>query len=380
MDIEYILQMLNNRMSVLQNGKVLAFNSGDIETINKLDADLISTQNSINQLILLKSINTAATATNTTPSEMMTAGIETAQEAMTLLDQPLDVLKYYDIVPYATDPLHETKIADILSLMGEMNSAAAIDAYIDKEAIGSPVTAAMILNAATKYEVDVRLVMALMEQDSRFGTAGLAIRTRNPGNVGNDDDGNTVTYNTWDEGVEAVARWLSRNRIVPVAQPVIDPAVQPTPVTPAPVVPVVNIPPVPPVTSPAATTTTPVVNADTPTATTTPTSTSSSDSASTTPATLPIASSSATTTDFIVPPLENATTTTNFIVPPNNESPSTQASTTATINDQAAGNASSTDAVVPVTPTVVEPITPPVQEPVASSTQARTVKIRRNRV
>lgn len=372
--------MLNNRMSVLQNGKVLAYNSGDIETINKLDADLISTQNSINQLVLLKSINTAATAANTTPSEMMTAGIETAQEAMTLLDQPLDVLKYYDIVPYATDPLHETKIADILSLMGEMNSPAAIDAYIDKEAIASPVTAAMILNAATKYEVDVRLMMALMEQDSRFGTAGLAIRTRNPGNVGNDDDGNTITYDTWDEGVEAVARWLSRNRIVPVPPPVIDPVVPVTPIVPEPVAPVVNVPPVTPVTPPATTTTTPVANADTPpAATTTPTSTSSSDIASTTPVTLHINGSNATTTDSVFPPVDNASTTTNFIVPPSNETPSTQASTTTT-NDQTVGNASSTDTVVPVTPTVVEPINPPVQEPTASSAQARTVKIRRNRV
>src|SRR3989344_180990 len=70
----------------------------------------------------------------------------------------------------------------------------------------------MIMSAALAYIVDARLIMAIMEQDSHFGTVGLAVSTLNPGNVGNDDDGNTRTYESWQEGVTAVAELLSRHR------------------------------------------------------------------------------------------------------------------------------------------------------------------------
>lgn len=369
--------MLNNRISVLQNGKVLAFNSGDIETINKLDADLISTQNSINQLVLLKSINSAASAANTTPTEMMASGIETAQIAMTYLDAPLEVLKHYDIVPYATDPLHEEKIADILSLMGEMNSPAVIDAYIDKEAIGSPITSAMILSATTKYEVDARLMMALMEQDSRFGTAGLAIRTLNPGNVGNDDDGNTRTYSTWNEGVEAVAKWLSNHRIVPEVAPVAEPV---APV----VVPVVEIPApkapiVPEVVAPVASTT-PLINTNNAqSASTTPTTTSNGTASTTAPVIVNPPSSTASSTEAVVPPVDAASTTPSFIPTPSVDSTTPQTGTTTQ------GVLPSTEGAASTVPTVVPPAethttVTPAQETTATSTQARVIKIKRNRV
>lgn len=367
-------------MSVLQNGKVLAFNSGDIETINKLDADLISTQNSINQLVLLKSINSAASAANTTPTEMMASGIETAQIAMTYLEAPLEVLKYYDIVPYATDPLHEEKIADILGIMGEMNSPAVIDAYIDKEAIGSPVTAAMILSAATKYEVDVRLMMALMEQDSRFGTAGLAIRTLNPGNVGNDDDGNTRTYSTWDEGVEAVAKWLSNHRIVPEVAPVAEPVAPVVPVA----VPVVEIPApkspiVPEAIAPVASTT-PLINTNNDqSATTTPSTSSNSTASTTAPVIVNQPSSTASSTEAVVPPVDTATTTPSFI--PTTSVDSTTPQTASTTQDILP----STEAPAITEPTVVPPAETqttdtPAPETTATSTQARVIKIKRNRV
>jgi len=42
---------------------------------------------------------------------------------------------------------------------------------------------------------------------------GVAIRTLNPGNVGNDDSGQTHTYSSWNDGVDAVASWLNNHRI-----------------------------------------------------------------------------------------------------------------------------------------------------------------------
>lgn len=129
-----------------------------------------------------------------------------------ITDGSVAVLGEYDITSYATDPLHERKIMTILSKMGVMDSAEKIDEYIDSKYPRSPVTGEMIMLAGSAYSVDVRLMMAIMEQDSSFGTAGKAVRTVNPGNVGNDDSGNLRTYDSWQEGVTAVAAWLSRHR------------------------------------------------------------------------------------------------------------------------------------------------------------------------
>ena len=132
------------------------------------------------------------------------------EEVMT--DGSISVLGKYDITVYATDPLHEQKIMNILSKMGVMDTAEKIDDYIKSKYPSSPVNGGMVMSAALAYSVDVRLIIAMMEQDSSLGTAGLAVRTLNPGNVGNDDDGNIRTYGSWQEGVTAVAEWLSRHR------------------------------------------------------------------------------------------------------------------------------------------------------------------------
>jgi hypothetical protein len=114
----------------------------------------------------------------------------------------------YDIKSYATDPTHEVKIQNILSNIGQMKTIQDIDAYIKQIAPGSPVTGQMIANAATKYGVSWEAMMAIMQQDSSFGTAGKAVRTKNPGNVGNTDSGATVTNKSWQDGVNAVAKNL----------------------------------------------------------------------------------------------------------------------------------------------------------------------------
>jgi predicted 3-demethylubiquinone-9 3-methyltransferase (glyoxalase superfamily) len=120
----------------------------------------------------------------------------------------------YDIGVYATDPKHEEKISSIFSKMGQMTSIPQMNSYIQKIAPNSPVTGEMVKRASDKYGVSWEMIMSMMQQDSSFGTAGKAVRTYNPGNVGNDDAGNERNYGSWEQGVEAVAEWLSRHRAV----------------------------------------------------------------------------------------------------------------------------------------------------------------------
>lgn len=131
---------------------------------------------------------------------------------------PLACLNEYKHERYATDPAHESKLKETLEAMGFMYSEKQIGGYIKKVAPRSPVTGRMVLKAARDHKVDARLMLAIMERDSHFGTQGKAVRTKNPGNVGNDDTGRLKPFTTWDEGVEAVAKWLDKNRKILVAQ------------------------------------------------------------------------------------------------------------------------------------------------------------------
>jgi len=118
----------------------------------------------------------------------------------------------YDIGTYATDPNHEARIKSILSNMGQMTSVEQMDQYIQSKASGSPVTGEMISKAAEQHGVSWEIMMAIMEQDSSFGTAGKGARTFNPGNVGNTDTGAEVNFGNWQAGVDAVAENLSRRK------------------------------------------------------------------------------------------------------------------------------------------------------------------------
>lgn len=122
------------------------------------------------------------------------------------------VVMGYDISRYATDPTHEKKVGAFAGQMVHLDNASAIDQHIQSIAPGSPITGQMVMEASKQHEVSPAMILALMRQDSAYGTRGLAVKTQNPGNVGNDDAGNTRTYPTWGAGVDAVAQWLSRNR------------------------------------------------------------------------------------------------------------------------------------------------------------------------
>lgn len=239
MDINYLIQLLGNRLNGLNLAKDQAFSSGDLDRINTIDSEIASVQNTLSKLNLILSLEQAASTSPFTEAEVLQNGIEASLKVASLnaindLNNSSNILLGYDISSYATDPLHEEKIADILKYIGDMDSPSRIDLYIESEAIGSPVTGNMIYTSAQKYNVDIRLLMALMELDSRFGTAGVAVRTLNPGNVGNDGT-NTYTYASWEDGVDAVAKWLDNHRAkasnVVIDEPVITPdtVIVPTP-------------------------------------------------------------------------------------------------------------------------------------------------------
>lgn len=124
------------------------------------------------------------------------------------------VVSGVNITKYATDPQHENKIATIVQKLETVPvTPQGIDSYIKKVAPNSPITGEMVTKASSKYNVDPKLVVAIIQNDSSFGTKGKAVRTKNAGNYGNDDDGNLMTFDTWDSGIMAVAKWLEKNKV-----------------------------------------------------------------------------------------------------------------------------------------------------------------------
>jgi hypothetical protein len=210
MNIDYLIQLLGNRLKGLDLAKDQAFQAGDLERLNVVGAEILDVQNTLSKLKLIASIEQTASATSFTEAEVVKNGIE-ASFNPTIINDATKSLLEYDITPYATDPGHELKIQAILEEMGPMMSNEEVETYVKNSSPNSPLTGVMIVDAASKYAVDVRLVMALMELDSRFGTLGVGARTFNPGNVGNTGT-QEVTYGSWGEGVEAVAQWLNNHR------------------------------------------------------------------------------------------------------------------------------------------------------------------------
>ena len=217
MNIDYLVQLLGNRLNSLALAKDQAFMAGDLERINALDNEIQGVKDTLYKLNLLNSISATAVATGTTETSVVANGIEAIVDNGSVSAEAIKPLERYDISSYATDLLHEQKIATILNKMPLLlNTVEKIDQYIQGVVSGSPINGAMVLAAAQIYSVDQRLMLALMELDSFFGTLGVAVATMNPGNVGNTGTA-TRTYNSWSEGVTAVAEWLSRHHKVVLA-------------------------------------------------------------------------------------------------------------------------------------------------------------------
>lgn len=81
-----------------------------------------------------------------------------------------------------------------------------IDTYIQRKTPDSPITGKMVISTSNKYGVLPEYLLAIMLNDSTLGTKWKWVRTRNPGNVGNDDEGNEREFKTWDEWVDAAGK------------------------------------------------------------------------------------------------------------------------------------------------------------------------------
>lgn len=116
----------------------------------------------------------------------------------------------YDITDYATNPKHESMVRAIYNSLSKRDLDP--ETAIRQVAPNSPLKGDMVHSAANRFGVDPRLILALMQADSSYGTKGKGARTLNPGNVGNMDNGSTKKFKDWQSGVDAVAEWLSKRR------------------------------------------------------------------------------------------------------------------------------------------------------------------------
>lgn len=118
----------------------------------------------------------------------------------------------YDIGSYATNPNHEEAVRKSVNYLSKFKDVDAMYGYIKKTYPNTPVTKEMILNTSNKYQVPHELITAIMINDSSMGTKGKAVRTKNPGNVGNTDDGSENNFKNWETGVDAVGKNLKWRR------------------------------------------------------------------------------------------------------------------------------------------------------------------------
>jgi len=129
------------------------------------------------------------------------------------------IVNGFDITDYAPPP-HGEEVAKQTAFIQdyfESRGPTLLDTFMRVRAPGTPLTSAMLLQACNEWGLDkpgLYLMMALMQFDSMYGTLGEGARLHNPGNIGDDDLGNTVDYVTWQNGVNAVAEWLHRHRVI----------------------------------------------------------------------------------------------------------------------------------------------------------------------
>jgi hypothetical protein len=211
MNLPFLIQMLQNKITMLNTARGQAVSTGDMNQVNLIDQELFDTQNTFNQLALLTDVTKAAAEANVSVTDLVSSGTAAIQQVPLQGPSAGAVVNGYDISAYATDPLYESKIQSILASMPILSTTTDADTYIQSVAPGSPITGAMIRAATTLYPVDNQLLLAIMQNDSSFGTLGVGARTNNPGNVGNTGTAEQP-FASWGDGVTAVAQWLSQHQ------------------------------------------------------------------------------------------------------------------------------------------------------------------------
>ena len=105
-------------------------------------------------------------------------------------------------------------------------STTAVQQYIDQyrsydkydNQIANPVSADYFIDMSKRYDVPLKYVLALARSESRFGTdqfnqdgsENRIGRHLNMYSIGLDDDGGSITYPSWQAGVDAFGRWYQR--------------------------------------------------------------------------------------------------------------------------------------------------------------------------
>jgi len=130
------------------------------------------------------------------------------------IDSEKIVINSEPTLPVASDSLdkerYENSLAQVPS--GQINKASVSD-IIQKYSKGTPVLKAEdLIDAANKYNIDLRLLLAVGIMESNLGTAGeRSKQTKNPFNYGNNDQNQNQYYNSFREGVFAFAEGLDKN-------------------------------------------------------------------------------------------------------------------------------------------------------------------------
>ncbi|MEA3272509.1 MAG: hypothetical protein U9P90_02470, partial [Patescibacteria group bacterium] len=130
---------------------------------------------------------------------------------------PTKTIQGFDFTSYATDTEWGNNVNNILNNIGQFKTVQDIDNYIQSVASGSQVSGSDIQKVSEEYGVSWELLTAIMQQESHFGTRGLAVGANNPGNVGTTDElaaqGRANTFPTMLEGMRAIGRNIDRRRI-----------------------------------------------------------------------------------------------------------------------------------------------------------------------
>jgi hypothetical protein len=113
---------------------------------------------------------------------------------------------------YATNPKHVDSIKEIYQ---DVKDATPLAMKKEFERLKSPLTpiAGEITKALKHYGITPGEFLAVIRQDSGAGTVGKGADTKNPGNIGNTDDGSIVQFNTWLEGSIAAIRNLAERKV-----------------------------------------------------------------------------------------------------------------------------------------------------------------------
>ena len=127
----------------------------------------------------------------------------------------------YNLSAYSTSPIFASTVTSVLNTTQQANltSAQSITDFMTARVKGGStpkgplqITGDMVLTSAHNYGIDPNMLLTIMWVESAFGTSSAPdIKTLNPGSVGNNDAGQTVSYPTWQDGVDACSQWLSNH-------------------------------------------------------------------------------------------------------------------------------------------------------------------------